>query len=150
MASEPAGRIVVHSLDQAKAALGAAASLKRPVVLASGHCAGAYAGPAWFKSLVAQAKASYPGVEAESYIDCGDSAGAALAALRHGFKRVGFSGNLQARASLDDIARAHGAQIENGIENGGAGASLDLAGAKNPARNLLDLCKAFLAGESLA
>jgi len=137
------GRIVVHSLDQAKAALDAASALKRGVVLASGPGAGAYAGPAWFKSLVALAKESHPGAAVESQLDCGDSSGAALAALRHGFKRVGFSGNARARAALEDMARAYGALIENGLEDSGAGASLDLSGAKNPQA----LCKTYLAGE---
>jgi hypothetical protein len=146
MAIERAGWIIVHSLDQAKAALDAASALKRGVVLSSAPGAGAYAGPAWFKSLVALAKAAYPGVEVESQLDCGDSSGAALAALRHGFKRIGFSGDARARAALEDIARAYGALIEDS----GVKAALDLRDAKNPARNLLDLCKTYLAGQTLA
>ncbi len=106
------GRIVVHSLDQARAALAAAASLKRPVVLASAPGAGCYAGPSWFQSLTALAQASYPEAQMEAVLDCGAEAGVALAALRMGFKRVGFSGGAGARAKLEDIARALGAAVE--------------------------------------
>lgn len=136
------GRIVVHSLGQARAALVAAASLKRKVVLASGPGAGAYAGPAWFKSLVEQAKSACPGAEAEAALDCGEAAGAALAALRMGFKRVGFSGNAQARADLEDMARALGAAIETGSDD----SALDLRDQKNAEAS----CRAYLAGETLA
>ena len=135
-------RIIVHSLDQARAALAAAASLERKVVLASAPDAGAYAGAAWFKSLVEQAKSAYPGADAEAALDCGDAAGAALAALRMGFKRVGFSGTAQARAALEDLARALGAAIETG----GNDAALDLRDKKNAEAS----CRAYLAGETLA
>jgi hypothetical protein len=135
-------RIIVHSLDQARAALAAAAALERKVVLASGPGAGAYAGPAWFKSLVEQAKSAFPGTLAEAALDCGDAAGAALAALRMGFKRVGFSGDARARAALEDMARSLGATIETG----GADAALDLRDEKNAEAS----CRAYLAGETLA
>ncbi len=136
------GRIVVHSLDQARAALAAATALKRQVVLASAAGAGCYAGPAWFKSLVALAQESYPGAQMEAVLDCGDAAGTALAALRLGFKHVGFSGGDEARAKLADIARALGAAIEPSY----ADACLDLRDRKNPQV----LCAAYLAGEALA
>ena len=100
------GRIVVHSLDQARAALAAAASLKRPVVLASAPGAGCYAGPAWFKALAALAQDSYPEAQMESVLDCGADSGVALAALRQGVKRVGFSGGAEARAKLEEIAHS--------------------------------------------
>src|SRR5208282_3130051 len=76
------GRIVVHSLDQARAALAAASALRRNVVLASAPGAGCYAGPAWFKSLVEQAKSTYPGAETEAVLDCGADSGVAKAAMR--------------------------------------------------------------------
>jgi hypothetical protein len=134
-------RIVVHSLGHARAALEAASSLKRDVVLASAPGAGCYAGPGWFKSLVALAQASYPESRTEAVLDCGAEAGVALAALRLGLKRVGFSGNAEARAKLEDIAQKLGASIESG----GAEA-LDLRDKKNAAA----LCRAYLAGETLA
>ncbi len=135
-------RIVVHSLGHARAALEAASSLKREVVLASAAGAGAYAGPGWFKSLAALAQASYPESQSEAVLDCGMEAGVALAALRLGFKRVGFSGNAEAQARLGEIARSLGASIESAAAAG----ALDLRDKKNAAA----LCRAYLAGETLA
>jgi hypothetical protein len=136
------GRIIVHSLDQARAALAAASSLKRKAVLASAAGAGCYAGPAWFKSLVEQAQAAYPEAETEAVLDCGDAAGVALAALRLGLKRVGFSGGNEARARLKEIAHALGAAVESGGDED----ALDLRDKKNPQA----LCAAYLAGETMA
>jgi len=135
------GRIVVHSLDQARAALAAASSLKRKVVLASAPGAGGYAGPAWFKALAALAHASYPESRMEAVLDCGADSGVALAALRMGFKRVGFSGGEAARAKLGEIARALGAAVESGGED-----ALDLRDGKNAEAR----CEAYLAGGRLA
>ncbi|MGA2087346.1 MAG: hypothetical protein ABSG66_00355 [Stellaceae bacterium] len=136
------GRIVVHSLDQARAALAAAASLKRPVVLASGPGAGCYAGPSWFKALAALAQDSYPEAQMESVLDCGADSGVALAALRQGVKRVGFSGGAEARAKLEEIAQAFGATVESGD----APDALDLRDGKNAEAR----CRAYLAGGRLA
>ena len=136
------GRIVVHSLDQARAALAAASALRRNVVLASAPGAGCYAGPAWFKSLVEQAKSTYPGAETEAVLDCGADSGVALAALRQGLKRVGFSGGAEARAKLEEIAQALGATVESGD----APDALDLRDGKNAEAR----CRAYLAGGTLA
>jgi len=116
--------------------------LKRRVVLASGHGAGCYAGPAWFKSLIEQAKSAYPGCQMDAVLDCGDAAGTALAALLMGLKRVGFSGCCTAQARLGEIARALGAAVESG----GGEDALDLRDGKNAAAR----CEAYLAGGRLA
>ena len=81
-------RIIIHSLADARAALAAAQALKSPVVLASAAAAGGYAGPAWFRAVVDQARAEFPDVAATVVLDCGDEAGTVLAALQHGFTRV--------------------------------------------------------------
>jgi hypothetical protein len=74
--------IVIHSLDQARLAVAVAAGLGVPVTLASAPGAGGYAGPAWFGGVIAAARAEYPAVEIAALLDCGEAAGAALAALR--------------------------------------------------------------------
>ena len=105
-------RIIIHSLAHARAALAAAHALKVPVTLASARGAGGYAGPLWFKSLVESARADFPEVEVTAVLDCGSEAGTTLAALRHGIKRVRFTGDETALASLRDIARERGAEVE--------------------------------------
>ncbi len=48
-------RIIVHSLDHARAALAVAAAVGKPVTLMSAAGAGCYAGPRWFLALVVAA-----------------------------------------------------------------------------------------------
>lgn len=131
-----AARIVVHSLDQARAALAAAAALDRDVTLASAPGAGAYAGPGWFKALTEAAAHAVPGARCDAVLDCGAAPGIALAALRLGLKRVRFVGNVDAARRLRSIAAELGATIESDAE-----AALDLRGVRQPEAR----CRAWLA-----
>ncbi len=118
-------RIIVHSLAHARAALAAARDLRVPVTLAS---AGGYAGPLWFKSLIAAARAEFPEAEADALLDCGSEAGTTLAALRHGFKRARFTGDAAALQPLREIAKELSAEIETGH----APEALDLLNETDP------------------
>ena len=131
-------RIIVHSLDHARAALAAAAAAGVPVTLASAVGAGGYAGPLWFKALIEAALREHPGMSAAAVLDCGDEPGTTLGALRAGIKRVRFSGAAEVRARLAAIA----AQLGAAIESGEPPPALDLLDAPDPAR----LCRAYLAG----
>jgi hypothetical protein len=121
-------RIIVHSLGDARAALAAARDLRVPITLASAAGAGGYAGPLWFKSLIAAARAEFPEAEATAVLDCGSEAGTTLAALRHGFKRVRFTGEAAALQPLREIAQELGAEIETGA----APEALDLLDESDP------------------
>jgi len=130
------GRIIVHSLEHARAAVAAAAALGVPVTLVSAPGAGAYAGPSWFKALVDAAAAAHPETAVTAVIDCGEEAGTVLAALRAGFNRVIFTGPEAARGALADIAAARGAVLER------AGTpALEILGARDPAAE----CRFYLA-----
>jgi hypothetical protein len=129
-------RIVVHSLDHARAAVNAAAALGVPLTLESARGAGGYAGPGWFKALVEGAAVACPGADVRAVLDCGDEAGTVLAALRLGFRCVRFTGGSAARARLAAIAAAHGAVIEEEAPED----ALDLLDCRDPKR----LCRAFL------
>ena len=107
-------RIVVHSLADARVALAAARDLKVPVTLVSAEAAGGYAGASWFKALIDAAAAEFPEVVLTAVLDCGDEAGTVMNALRHGLKRVRFTGAAAALRRLKDIARQLGAEIETG------------------------------------
>jgi len=110
------------------AALQAAAELNVPVTLASAAGAGAFAGPRWFFAVVAEAARTHPGATYDAVVDCADEPGTAMAALRAGARRVGFSGPEEARQKLAEIAAATNAEIESG-----AGApALDLLDARDP------------------
>jgi len=131
-------RIIVHSLDHARAAIAAAAALDVPVMLASANGAGGYAGPLWFKALIEAATIDHPDVAVTAVLDCGDEAGTVLGALRAGIKRVRFTGAAPARERLAAIA----AQLDATIESSEVEAALDLLDVAE----LEAACRAFLGG----
>jgi hypothetical protein len=111
----PVAVIIIHSLAQAIAALSAAARAARPVVLASAPGAGGYAGPGWFGALVAAAREAVPDARFSVLLDCGDDAGAALAAIRSEIEAVVFTGAADIARRLADIARHHGVRLETAL-----------------------------------
>jgi hypothetical protein len=132
------GRVVVHSLAQARAAVAAAATLGVGVTLVSAAGAGGYAGPLWFKALVDAARHDHPKIAVAAVLDCADEAGTALAALRAGLKQVRFTGPEAVRRHIAEIAAALGAAIESDPVAG----ALDLLDQRDPEGAVL----AFLAG----
>ena len=74
--------------------------------------AGASAGPGWFQEIVERLEAEHPGLAFEAVLDCGDKAGAVLAALRRGVRHVRFSGHPEAARRLGAIAEQLGAILE--------------------------------------
>jgi hypothetical protein len=131
-------RIVVHSFEQARAAVAAAAELSVPVTLVSAAGAGGYAGPLWFKALIEAAQHGHPEAAVAAVLDCADEAGTALAALRAGVKQVRFTGPEPVRLRIAEIAAALGAAIESDPVAG----ALDLLDQRDPKGAAL----AFLAG----
>jgi phage terminase large subunit-like protein len=104
--------IIVHTLAQAIAALSAAARAGCTVVLVSAPDAGGYVGPGWFKAMVAAARETVADALCCSLLDCGDSVGAALAAIRAEVEGVIFIGRPDAAHRLADIARQHSVRFE--------------------------------------
>lgn len=128
--------VVVHSLEHARAALAAADGLGVPVTLISAEGAAGTLGPLVFKSIVEQARAAHPGVEAEAILDCADRPGHAAAALRAGFAKLRFAGRSKAAAALCGMAADSGAEILARRPR-----ALDLAGEADPEA----ACRAWLA-----
>ena len=104
--------IIVHSLGHAVAALKAAAAAGRRVTLASAPGAGGYAGGGWFRGLVEAAREAVPEARFSALLDCGDEAGAALAALRSRVEGIVFIGRADVANRLADIARQRGVRFE--------------------------------------
>jgi hypothetical protein len=90
----------------------AAAQVGSLVVLVSTPDAGGYAGPGWFKALVAAAREAVPAGRCSALLDCGDSVGAVLAAIRAGVEGVIFTGSADVANRLADMARQHGVRFE--------------------------------------
>src|SRR5579885_3081701 len=66
--------VVVHDLDQAAAALAAAASLEVPVAVGSAPRTAIDAGVGWFSALARLAREAEPRARAVFILDCGDRA----------------------------------------------------------------------------
>jgi hypothetical protein len=103
--------IVIHSLTHAIAALSAAAEACRPIILASPPDAGIYAGPGWFREVLRAAQEAVPKAQFSAPLDCGDDAGAAMAAIRAGLRAIIFIGRPEVAAQLADIAAGGGATL---------------------------------------
>ncbi|MFQ5955791.1 MAG: hypothetical protein ACE5JZ_12070 [Kiloniellales bacterium] len=130
-------RVVVHSLDHARAALRAAEAHGVAVTLLSGPGAAGYAGPAWFRELIAAATAEHPQARVKAVLDCGDAAGHAMAALRAGLKAIRFQGDPAVADRIAELAQGYGAVVEPS-----RGAALDLAETVDPEA----ACHAWLGG----
>lgn len=79
-------RVVIHDLEQGRAALAAASG--RPVELVSPPGAALFHGVGWWKALAAILRAEFPDASFTARLDCGPAPGLALAALRVGVTHV--------------------------------------------------------------
>jgi hypothetical protein len=103
--------IRVHGLEDALRAGSIAHELGVAITLFSGPDAVASMGPAWFRNIVRRLEHTYPDLDVEAVLDCGDAAGYALAALRSGVKIIRYSGNTSAAKKIKDIAGTYGARL---------------------------------------
>jgi hypothetical protein len=101
--------VVVHGRAQAEWALRVAAG--RPLLLLSAPGAALNAGPGWFRRVLEQAAAAHPGTPFSAALDCAAAPGAALAALRAGFKLVIFDLGHPSGASVLGAAEEAEAEI---------------------------------------
>jgi len=104
--------IVIHSLAHAIGALNASVRTGCPIVLLSAADAGGYAGPGWFRALVEAAREAVPDARFSVLLDCGEQAGAALAAIRAQIEGVIFRGREDVARRLADIARRYRVRLE--------------------------------------
>ena len=72
--------LVVHGLDQVRMALRPG----RPVILLSAPGAARFAGCLWWRRLIELGQAEFPGTGMQDVLDCAESPGQAMAALRVG------------------------------------------------------------------
>ncbi len=119
--------IIVHSLAHARAAVRAAAAHGVPVTLFSGPGAAGYAGPEWFRELIAAATAEHPTARVTAVLDCGAAPGHALAALRAGLKAIRIEADPAVGERIAELAADYGARVAPA-----AGDALDLAAAVDP------------------
>lgn len=94
--------VVIHGLPHARAAL----MPGRAATLLSAPGAPSYAGAAWWRALVAAARAEFPALDPPDVLDCGDAPGRALEALSLGCRMV----VLRPGPAFADIAERAAAQ----------------------------------------
>jgi fructose/tagatose bisphosphate aldolase len=118
---------MVHGLGQASAACAAAAEAGRPIILLSAPNAAQFAGIGWFKALVDEARALYPGVDLIGVLDCGDAAGRAMQAMAHGIGHLVFDEASPALPRLRGLAARHGTELATELP-----AHVDLGAVADP------------------
>lgn len=104
--------IIVHSLEDAKAALGVAAELGVPLTVQSAPGAGRYLGASVFRDMIDEAAGPTPPVAVTCVFDCGDDPGLALGALRIGLKVIRTSVTGEAKDRIAEIAAQTGARLD--------------------------------------
>ena len=131
----PKPSVVVHGCAHAKIALSVAAELGVPVILESPAGAGCYLGAKVFKQILDEAAREFPRARYSAVLDCGDSTGTAMNALRNGVGAIRIDARDDVLARLADIAAALGARIVTDKAN-----TLDLARIDDPRA----ACRAWL------
>ncbi len=131
--------IIIHTLEQATAALAAASEFDCDVTLLSAPGAAAYVGATVFRDMVAAAAANHPQSRHLAVLDCGDDPGLALGAMRHGIKAVRISNGKKIRDKLAEIADQRGVIVFEDTDE-----VIDLLGMADP----LAACRSWLSHAS--
>ncbi|MEQ8964284.1 MAG: hypothetical protein RID91_00545 [Azospirillaceae bacterium] len=100
---------------------------RRDLALASPAGGGLSGGGGWWAALLARVRAAEPELTVTGLLDCLDSAGAALAALRAGCEDIVFDGPEPVAERLAAVAEAVGARLHRGPV-----AVFDPAGSRDP------------------
>ena len=99
--------MIVHTLNQAKAALAAAGACDVYITMRTSPGATYYMGLTGLKAVFEEAKETYPKVKHAVVVDCGFDAALAHRAMVMGFKQISFSGTKGMKIKLSKI----GAQL---------------------------------------
>ena len=98
---------IVHGLAHAKAAL----SFGHPVTLLSATGAGMAGGAGWWQAMIRAARAEYPATPCQDILDCADSPGMAMAALRLQQRLLVLSDSTPSFTAVASAAALQGALV---------------------------------------
>jgi hypothetical protein len=118
---------IIHDLAQGRAALSAASEAGLGPVLASAPGAAGYLGAGTWRALEELWRREFPETQFLALLDCGDSAGDALAALRAGVTALRLDSHAGTVAKIAAMAEALGATV-----NPETGPACDLAEHRDP------------------
>ncbi|MCG8546639.1 MAG: hypothetical protein MJE12_20765 [Alphaproteobacteria bacterium] len=133
--------VTIHHLRHARAAVAAAAENGCAVCLLSAPNAAASAGAAWFAAVVDEARRENPAASVTAILDCGDFAGYALGALRHGLTAIRYDG--PTFSAVDALAAEYGATVTRDRPH-----ALDLGSAADDEAQAFALCRQWLADDA--
>jgi hypothetical protein len=105
--------IIIHGIEDLRAALKAAASLDHALTVLSIPGAASSAGAPWFHALIQAGAAEFPQVKLTAVLDCADQPGHALAALRTGCRNLLLVDSSPAWPRVRAIAEAAGARLHS-------------------------------------
>jgi fructose/tagatose bisphosphate aldolase len=103
--------VLVFDWQQTKAVLEAARAAGRPLTLITPRAAAETYGAGYLGALQDRADLEFPDVAFTLVVDCGESAGYAMACLRAGVRTVSLQGASEVVAKVADIARQKGAAV---------------------------------------
>jgi hypothetical protein len=103
--------IIIHGIEDLRAALKAAASLDRALTVLSIPGAASSAGAPWFHALIQAGSAEFPNAALTAVLDCADQPGHALGALRTGCRDLLLLDSVPAWPRVRAIAEAAGARL---------------------------------------
>jgi hypothetical protein len=103
--------IIIHGIDDLRAALEAASSLNRALTVLSIPGAAGSAGAPWFQALIQAGSSEFAQVPLTAVLDCADQPGHALAALRTGCRDLLLLDSGPAWPRVHTIAEASGARL---------------------------------------
>jgi hypothetical protein len=103
--------IIIHGIDELRAALKAAISLNRALTVLSIPGAAGSAGAPWFHALIQAGSTEFPEVALTGVLDCADQPGFALAALRTGCRDLLLLDQVPAWPRVHAIVEVAGARL---------------------------------------
>jgi hypothetical protein len=116
MQSNSSATFVVHNLDDAKRALEIAIQAGTDVTLISAPSAASLLGPRTFNEMISAARSDVPceHINVDAVLDCGDTAGPALRAIREGSQHILTHAPDEIAGKISEMARASGVTLSRG------------------------------------
>lgn len=116
MQSNSSATFVVHNLSDAERALEIAVQAGTDVTLMSAPSAASLLGPRVFNEMIAAAmsKIKCDGIKIDAAIDCGDTAGPALRAIKEGCQHIVSNAPSEVITKISQIATASETRVTTG------------------------------------
>lgn len=116
MQSNSSATFVIHNLDDAKRALEVAMQSGTHVTLVSAPSAAGLLGPRTFNEMISAAMSDVPceHIQVDAILDCGDTAGPALRAIREGSQHILTHAPDDVASKISEMASASGVKLSRG------------------------------------